>query len=396
MGVYDQEQPFDSLDMQTYEPVSVEDRFAGHSVQRPLSNKSVPQLVGAIACAAIAIMCLSGFSYVLFLKPSQNTTVLDAYKQGAAESFDDNRAAVSLPLYVPELDNRSSRVPIKLTGTTKAGEGVDKDTYVSKDGSGLRLEPGSYEITLVGMPIASSGVVYSNPAVTFNVEVGEDFSVSNSVSDYVTFAPIGALAVTDEQIDQACAFVRADPERTQHADSLAEAARERREEAIKEQEAAQKAKEEAERVAAEEKEKLKIVESEADKQKQQENQSQEGNRDNYNDGGSNNQGSQDDYTDGQQSGGSSDSGQTGGSGGGSSSDTGSGSGSGGSSGDTGGSSTPIGGSDGGSSGGDSGGSSGGSGDSGAGGGTEAPSGGGGAVTPTPAVATPEATTQTNP
>ena len=52
MGVYDQEQPFDSLDMQTYEPVSVEDRFAGHSVQRPLSNKSVPQLVGAIACAA--------------------------------------------------------------------------------------------------------------------------------------------------------------------------------------------------------------------------------------------------------------------------------------------------------------------------------------------------------
>ena len=399
MGVYDQGQSFDSLDMQEYEPVRVEDRFAGHSVQRPLNNKSVPQIVGAIACAAFAITCLSGFSYVLFLKPSQGTTLM-SYKQGVAESFDDNRATVSLPLYVPELDNRSSRVPIKLSGTTKSGENVYKDTYVSKDGSGLRLEPGSYEISITGMPIASSGVVYNNPGVTIAVEVGEDFSVSNSMSDYVTFSPIAALTITDEQIDAACAFVRADPERTQYTDQLADAARERREEAQKAEEAAKKAREEAERIAAEEKEKLKIVETEADKQRQQqESQPQENNGGGSNEGGNtSNPGGQNDGGGEQQGGGATDGGYTGGGdfgdptsgsggSGGSTSDSG---GDSGSSGDSGNGSGNSGGS---TSGGDSGGTSGGSGNSGtSGGSSETPSGGGGGgtVTPAPAATTPEA------
>lgn len=395
MGVYDQGQSFDSLDMQEYEPVRVEDRFAGHSVQRPLNNKSVPQIVGAIACAAFAITCLSGFSYVLFLKPSQGTTLM-SYKQGVAESFDDNRATVSLPLYVPELDNRSSRVPIKLSGTTKSGENVYKDTYVSKDGSGLRLEPGSYEISITGMPIASSGVVYNNPGVTIAVEVGEDFSVSNSMSDYVTFSPIAALTITDEQIDAACAFVRADPERTQYTDQLADAARERREEAQKAEEAAKKAREEAERIAAEEKEKLKIVETEADKQRQQqESQPQENNGGGSNEGGNtSNPGGQNDGGGEQQGGGTPSGGgnPSGGDTGGSGTDTGgSGTDSGGSGTDTGESGGSTGGSGGSTSGGDSGGSSGGTGGTDTGGGSsETPGGGGGTATPAPAATTPEA------
>lgn len=233
--------------LESTEPIR---QFDGHVVQRRYDGRRVPLMVVGICCAVLAVTFLSGFTYVLFLQPSHATSGLFAF-QDAVGDVSDHRADVSLPIYLPDLDTRSSRIPVKITGVLANGSAFDKDTYVSRDGKGLRLEPGTYELHVTGSPISSSGVMYSIPGNGINIVIGDDLVVSIDPPDFMSFGVISAIDITEEQIAAACEFIKNDPERTQYADTLAEQVRDRRSEAIRAAEAASAARTETARVVAE-------------------------------------------------------------------------------------------------------------------------------------------------
>ena len=222
----------------------------GYVAQRQPDSRSTPKMIGAIISAAVAVVFLSSFILMLFLKPTHTASAV--ISEGDEEiNVTDQRAGITLPIYIPELDNRGSRIPVSITGTLADGSGFAKETYVAKDGSGLLLEPGSYELQVFGSPISSAGVMYKAPDESIKIEVSDDLVSSYSPDGFMDFSVIAALDITDEQIDAACDLIRKDPERTQYADSIAEAVRGRRDEAIAANKAAEAAKVEAVRVTSE-------------------------------------------------------------------------------------------------------------------------------------------------
>lgn len=222
----------------------------GYVAQRQPDSHSTPKMIGAIISAAVAVVFLSSFILMLFLKPTHTASAV--ISEGDEEiNVTDQRAGITLPIYIPELDNRGSRIPVSITGTLADGSGFAKETYVAKDGSGLLLEPGSYELQVSGSPISSAGVMYKAPDESIKIEVSDDLVSSYSPDGFMDFSVIAALDITDEQIDAACDLIRKDPERTQYADSIAEAVRGRRDEAIAANKAAEAAKVEAVRVTSE-------------------------------------------------------------------------------------------------------------------------------------------------
>lgn len=222
----------------------------GYVAQRQPDSRSTPKMIGAIISAAVAVVFLSSFILMLFLKPTHTASAV--ISEGDEEiNVTDQRAGITLPIYIPELDNRGSRIPVSITGTLADGSGFAKETYVAKDGSGLLLEPGSYELQVSGSPISSAGVMYKAPDESIKIEVSDDLVSSYSPDGFMDFSVIAALDITDEQIDAACDLIRKDPERTQYADSIAEAVRGRRDEAIAANKAAEAAKVEAVRVTSE-------------------------------------------------------------------------------------------------------------------------------------------------
>ena len=212
----------------TGDVLNVKDRFAGHSVRRRVDGRRLPVMIAGVFCAVLAVICLSGFTYILFLHPTGNSMNSRYYAQAATKDISDNRADITLPLDVPDLDVRGSRVPIRVDGTLADGSEFGQDAFVSNDGKGLRLEPGSYEVYVMGSPISASGVMYIYPSEHINVVVSEDLTVSYDPVTFMTFGVLGALEVSDEQIEQARAFIVNDPDRMQYADTLAAAVRERR------------------------------------------------------------------------------------------------------------------------------------------------------------------------
>lgn len=216
--------------------VGLED--TGHVVKRPTDARRVPSMVGGVLCVGVAVLCLVLFVYTLFLKPSGASHILGFGRSDSSESLSDNRAEIQLPVYVPELDSRGSRIPVAISGALANGSAYTKDTYVSYDGKGLRLEPGTYELRMSGSPISAGGILYEVPETIVLVQVGEGLDVSFDPGTSLMFSSIGAISVTDAQIEEAKAFIANDPERNLYADSLAERARTRREDAKREADAA--------------------------------------------------------------------------------------------------------------------------------------------------------------
>lgn len=232
-----------------YNAYMVEDRFTG--TEDGASDKhNTPKMIGAIISAVVAVVFLSSFILMLILQPTHTASAV--ISEGDEEiNITDQRAGITLPIYIPELDNRGSRIPVTITGALADGSGFAKNTYVAKDGSGLLLEPGSYELQVSGSPISSTGVMYKAPDESIKIEVSKDLVSSYSPDGFMDFSVMAALEITDEQIDAACDLVRKDPERTQYADSIAQAVRVRRDEAIAANKAAEAAKVEAVRVTSE-------------------------------------------------------------------------------------------------------------------------------------------------
>ena len=138
------------------------------------------------------------------------------------------QSEIVVPVQASGLDASGSRIAVHVKGLSSGGATVEKDGFVNHEGKGLSLEQGMYEVTVVGSPISSTGVIYNLPATGVSVEVTAQGGSSYTTSASLALTPVDAASVTDEQIEAARQWILNDPERASSADQLAEAARQRR------------------------------------------------------------------------------------------------------------------------------------------------------------------------
>lgn len=208
--------------------------------QRPKRHKIIPALV-----VLVGVICLGVAAYLLLIKPAfedggaeaatvassqdASSTPTDSSAAQVASSAEAQRFAVSpLPLAVPELDANGSRVPMLVLGTLEDGTSFCEVQYVEADGSGLSLPAGSFTVRVAATPVASSGAVYFVPDFYMSLDVtsAEDASVSADQRAFELSVREGD-AVSDDLVQNAWSFMKADPQRAARADELAQAARDR-------------------------------------------------------------------------------------------------------------------------------------------------------------------------
>lgn len=223
---------FEQADSFAFDAAPVFDEEDHRDIRPRLDPRKTPLKIAGVACASIAFCCVALFLYTLVIGPAVAHGIVGSTED--EESLSDNRAAIQLPVYVPSLDAQGSRIPVGVSGELADGTSYEKDLYLSFDGSGIKLEPGSYTLHVQESPISSGGILYSIPDGSIDIEVGEDGNVSYDTSVSLIFAERDALSVTDAQIDAAKKYIQKDPERTQYAGELAQRARQRREDAKRE------------------------------------------------------------------------------------------------------------------------------------------------------------------
>ena len=233
--------------------------------------------------AGVGLVLVGAFAVPMLTKGASPA----AAQQGSNVATDlVTQKELVVPVQASGLDASGSRIALHVKGLTSGGKSIEQDGYVNYEGKGLTLEQGMYEMTVIGSPISSSGVIYNLPTTSVSVEVSAEGGSSYTTGSSLTLTPIDAASVTDEQIEAARQWVLNDPEHAASADQLAEAVRQRRD-------AAQKA------AASAKKEDSKENESQSDQSSQSSADSSDQNSDNsnrsddsdnsYNGGGSYNQ-----------------------------------------------------------------------------------------------------------
>ena len=154
-----------------------------------------------------------------------------------------------VPVQASGLDESGSRIPVHVKGLTSGGMSVDQNGYVNHEGKGLSLEQGTYEVSVVGSPISSSGVIYNVPTTSATVEVSAEGGSSYTTGTLLALTPVDAASVTDEQIEAARQWVAGDSERSAFADHLVETVRQKRDTAQRAATGASAKKEETEQHA---------------------------------------------------------------------------------------------------------------------------------------------------
>lgn len=113
------------------------------------------------------------------------------------------KVPVRVVVDVPGLDvSTGSRVPLRLVGVTEDGDTVDEIAFVDQAGDGLSVEPGTYEVSVAGSPIAGDGTVYSVPeaVVAFDVPAVADAQLD---ADPFKLEPLSPQDTTEQSIDDA-------------------------------------------------------------------------------------------------------------------------------------------------------------------------------------------------
>ncbi len=201
--------------------VGVRKKGPGAAAQR-LAMMGVGAGVGLAVVGALAVpVCLGS--------PTVSSSTQSAY----VASDLVKQGELIVPVQASGLDVSGSRIAVHVKGLTSGGKPVDQDGFVTHEGKGLALEQGMYEVTAVGSPISSSGVLYNLPAAGVSVEVSAEGGSSYTTEALLALTPVDAASVTDDQIEAARAWILKDPERSSLADHLAESARQRRDAAQK-------------------------------------------------------------------------------------------------------------------------------------------------------------------
>ena len=144
-----------------------------------------------------------------------------------------------------------SNLPIRVAGTTTAGETVNITVFISPitgEAEPVELEDGTYTYEAQGSPISSNGVIYDYGDIqgSFTVDASGEADLAAETNIEATLAPIDPLVATDEQIEDAYEWAKKDEE-CDNAEELKATAETLRDDAIQ-KDAQEKA--EAERKAA--------------------------------------------------------------------------------------------------------------------------------------------------
>lgn len=120
-------------------------------------------------------------------------------------------AATLLPAKVPVLVGvdapgldvaTGSRIPLQVVGVTQDGDSVDQVAFVDQAGVGLSVEPGTYEISVAGSPIAADGTVYRVPDTVVAVDVPAVASAQLE-ADPFKLEPLAPQDTTEEDVSDA-------------------------------------------------------------------------------------------------------------------------------------------------------------------------------------------------
>lgn len=228
---------------------------------RPAQQKSKTTRIVAICCAVAGVISLAILAFVLLAPPSKSSTIQAGSNDSELQQTSGIKVAV--PLNIPSLDDRGSRIPVHVSGKTESGVEINEDAYISHDGNGLKLEVGTYEVRAAGSPISVDGVIYVVPDKSITITFVDGLVFTQNTSEKLTFTEIAPQDMTLAQINAAYDWAAKDPERGDRAGSLLEAARKRRAEAVAEIEAKAKAEEEARATAEAEAKRREQEEAEA-------------------------------------------------------------------------------------------------------------------------------------
>lgn len=214
-------------------------------------KKSKKGVVIAIVCAAVLVVGGgSGLAYHLYQQHVQ--------EQEQYESAHSKHAlVVSVQAEGWDTDDGASRVPVRVKGKTVDGKKIDKVEYVASDGSGIKLIQGKYTLKAAGSPIAADGTIYQVPCTTAELTLDDAFAKGEKIDlaelaeqdSVMTFTPIDAVDVTDDEINDAVTLAMAYKGKdAPNVDALQHAATNRRDTAVAakkaaEEEAARKAEE---------------------------------------------------------------------------------------------------------------------------------------------------------
>lgn len=81
------------------------------------------------------------------------------------------RIPVMVTLQVPGLNERSSRIPVFVEGTTAEGKPFQENAFIDQSDSGLELPAGDYTLAVEASPIAEDGTIYQVPEEPIEVVV---------------------------------------------------------------------------------------------------------------------------------------------------------------------------------------------------------------------------------
>lgn len=191
------------------------DDAADQLLAKKPAKKKHSHAKAAIVAGLVAVLALGGGAgyYFGIYAPGQ--------RRAAAEKLAYERAhglvyvAISVSGDGWDTTAGSSRLPVHVTGTDADGD-VDEVQYVSSDGSGLELHPGSYTFSVPASPVAADGGIYSVPNATFSVSIDNGSDVDPDSPD-VPATPDEVGEVPDADYD-ASADVKIDLSRADMAE----------------------------------------------------------------------------------------------------------------------------------------------------------------------------------
>lgn len=201
----------------------------------------------AIVCVVVAMGVGAVFAYSRLSARAAAVEQVSAQERKAAEQYEATQPAstiqaepvqrlrkydIVVPVEAEGLNGAGSRIPVQVTGTVADGTEYNVSSYLSVEGTGIKLSQGTYELRVIASPICGNGVMYHVPGDVVSIVILGDGTCMRNPDTPIVFSVVEALDMTEEQISASLQYVFDDPERTEMAEALGNSARKRRDDAV--------------------------------------------------------------------------------------------------------------------------------------------------------------------
>lgn len=196
---------------------------------RPYRARIAAAAASILLAAAAATGCAANTTSTATTDQSQDAQSTDV----APAPLEPQQVAVAIT--APGYTSDATRIPLHVTGADSSGAAVDTTEYVGADDASFKVNPGTYQVTVVASPILEDGTLFQVPDTPIDLAVPDPNATGSSSdgSKDATDAPSIAIAldpiadplkVTDEQIEAAQNAAASDPDDNGKAAQFAQAA----------------------------------------------------------------------------------------------------------------------------------------------------------------------------